>query len=147
VVDTGVGIPASEMPLIFDRFYRGTELNEARSTGSGLGLSIVKSIVDLHHGTIVVESRAGHGSRFVVTLPKDPHEVTEVEPAVADLPAGPGAPTPPSMKPAPAHRANVDVSSPSRDPALNHDPAPLSGDSGQAEPVIHPTTRESLPRP
>ena len=84
VVDTGVGIPASEMPLIFDRFYRGTELNEARSTGSGLGLSIVKSIVDLHHGTIVVESRVGHGSRFVVTLPKDPREVTEVEPAAPD---------------------------------------------------------------
>ena len=90
VVDTGVGIPASEMPLIFDRFYRGTELNEARSTGSGLGLSIVKSIVDMHHGTIVVESRAGHGSRFVVTLPKDPREVTEVEPPSPTCPPVPG---------------------------------------------------------
>ncbi len=123
VVDTGVGIPESEMPLIFDRFYRGTELNEARSTGSGLGLSIVKSIVDLHHGTIVVESRAGHGSRFVVTLPRDPREVTEVEPVAADLTADHGTSASPVTPPAPAHAANVDVSSPSHDPALNHDPA------------------------
>ena len=123
VVDTGVGIPASEMPLIFDRFYRGTELNEARSTGSGLGLSIVKSIVDLHHGTIVVESRAGRGSRFVVTLPKDPREVTGVEPAAPKLPAGPVASAPPATTPVTGQDANMDVSSPSHDPALNHDPA------------------------
>ena len=80
VVDTGVGIAAAELPLIFDRFYRGSEANEARGTGSGLGLAIVKSIVDMHHGSLAVESRIGHGSRFVVDLPKDPRAVTEVEP-------------------------------------------------------------------
>lgn len=124
VVDTGVGIPAAEMPLIFDRFYRGTELNEARSTGSGLGLSIVKSIVDLHHGKIVVESRAGHGAKFVITLPKDPREVTDVEPAATDLPSGSVGSSPPATTSSTGRGMNVDVSSPSQDPALNHDPAP-----------------------
>jgi signal transduction histidine kinase len=73
VTDTGVGIHPAELPHIFERFYRGSQANEARGTGSGLGLSIVKSIVDMHHGTIEVESRVGHGSRFVVTLPRDPN--------------------------------------------------------------------------
>ncbi len=72
VADTGVGIHPAELPRIFDRFYRGSQANEARGTGSGLGLAIVKSIVDMHHGTIEVESRVGHGARFVVTLPRDP---------------------------------------------------------------------------
>jgi len=72
VADNGVGIHPAELPRIFERFYRGSHANEARGTGSGLGLSIVKSIVDMHHGTIVVESRVGRGSRFVVTLPRDP---------------------------------------------------------------------------
>jgi len=72
VVDTGVGIHPAELPHIFERFYRGSHSNEARSTGSGLGLAIVKSIVDMHRGTILVESRVGKGSRFVVTLPRDP---------------------------------------------------------------------------
>ncbi len=74
IADTGVGIHASELPHIFDRFYRGSEANEARSAGSGLGLSIVKSIVDMHRGTIAVESQVGRGTRFVVTLPRDPHD-------------------------------------------------------------------------
>jgi signal transduction histidine kinase len=84
VIDTGVGIAAAELPLIFDRFYRGSAANEARGTGSGLGLAIVKSIVDMHHGSLAVESRIGHGSRFVVDLPKDPREVTDVEPPEPD---------------------------------------------------------------
>ena len=75
VIDTGVGIDASEMPHIFERFYRGSQANEARSSGSGLGLAIVRSIVDMHGGTILVESRIGGGSRFAVTLPADPRLV------------------------------------------------------------------------
>ena len=71
----GRGIREAELPLIFDRFYRGSGDNEARGTGSGLGLAIVKSIVDMHHGTIEVESRVGVGSRFVVRLPRDPRDV------------------------------------------------------------------------
>ena len=72
VADTGTGIDASELPRIFERFYRGSRANEARGSGSGLGLAIVKSIVDMHHGTISVDSRLGAGSRFTVLLPHDP---------------------------------------------------------------------------
>ena len=72
VVDTGVGIEATELPHIFERFYRGSRANEARGSGSGLGLAIARSIVEMHGGGIVVESRVGAGSRFSVTLPRDP---------------------------------------------------------------------------
>jgi signal transduction histidine kinase len=72
VSDTGVGIDATELPHIFDRFYRGSQANEARGSGSGLGLAIVRSIVDMHHGTVTVSSRLGVGTTFVVTLPRDP---------------------------------------------------------------------------
>jgi signal transduction histidine kinase len=72
VVDTGVGIDAAELPHIFERFYRGSQANEARGSGSGLGLAIVRSIVDMHGGSIEVESRVGSGSRFTVILPADP---------------------------------------------------------------------------
>jgi signal transduction histidine kinase len=72
VTDTGVGIDASELPRIFDRFYRGSRANEARGSGSGLGLAIVRSIVDMHHGSIAVDSQLGTGSRFTVLLPRDP---------------------------------------------------------------------------
>ena len=75
VADTGVGIDASELPHIFDRFYRGSRSSEARASGSGLGLAIVKSIVDMHGGRIAVESRLGVGTTFTVTLPKDPRTV------------------------------------------------------------------------
>jgi len=72
VSDTGVGIDEAELPRIFDRFYRGSRANEARGSGSGLGLAIVRSIVDMHGGTVAVESRLGAGSRFTVMLPRDP---------------------------------------------------------------------------
>jgi signal transduction histidine kinase len=72
VNDTGTGIDASELPRIFDRFYRGSRANEARGSGSGLGLAIVRSIVDMHGGSVTVDSRLGTGSRFSVFLPRDP---------------------------------------------------------------------------
>ncbi len=72
VRDTGVGIDASELPHIFERFYRGSLANEARGSGSGLGLAIVKSIVDMHGGRITVQSTLGQGTSMVVTLPRDP---------------------------------------------------------------------------
>jgi signal transduction histidine kinase len=75
VVDTGVGIDPNELPHIFERFYRGSRANEARGSGSGLGLAIVRSIVDIHGGTVTVESGANTGSRFTVRLPMDPRSI------------------------------------------------------------------------
>jgi len=67
VVDTGRGIPAEDLERIFDKFERvGSDDQE----GSGLGLPIAKAIVELHYGRIWVESQLGHGSRFVVHLPR-----------------------------------------------------------------------------
>ncbi len=77
VRDTGVGIDPSELPWIFDRFYRGSHANEARSSGSGLGLAIVKSIVEMHLGRISVESHVGEGTTFRVFLPRDPRAAGE----------------------------------------------------------------------
>jgi signal transduction histidine kinase len=85
VSDTGVGIDATELPRIFERVYRGSRANEARGSGSGLGLAIVRSIVEMHGGTVAVESRLGAGSRFTVTLPRDPRAVHA--PAAAPDPA------------------------------------------------------------
>ena len=75
VADTGVGIDAAELPHIFERFYRGSRANEARGSGSGLGLAIVRSIVDMHGGSVMVESGVDGGSRFTVRLPLDPRHV------------------------------------------------------------------------
>ncbi len=75
VRDTGVGIEPAELPHIFERFYRGSRANEARGSGSGLGLAIVRSIVDMHGGSITVESGTDRGSRFTVHLPRDPRAI------------------------------------------------------------------------
>jgi hypothetical protein len=69
-----------ELPHVFERFYRGSQANEARGSGSGLGLAIVRSIVDMHGGAITVESQVGAGSRFTVTLPPDPRMIAGTPP-------------------------------------------------------------------
>jgi two-component system, OmpR family, phosphate regulon sensor histidine kinase PhoR len=69
VSDTGVGIPASEIPKIFDKFYRVKDPKTRKVTGTGLGLSIVKGIIDAHNGTIEVESVPGEGTTFRILLP------------------------------------------------------------------------------
>ena len=71
VRDTGVGIAPGELPHVFDRFYRGASAHESRAAGSGLGLSIVKSIVEMHSGRIAVQSTPGHGTEITVSLPRD----------------------------------------------------------------------------
>lgn len=71
VSDTGEGIPAVDLPFIFDRFYR-TDKSRARfSGGSGLGLAIVKQLVEAHGGRVWAESALGQGSRFCVSVPID----------------------------------------------------------------------------
>jgi len=86
VSDTGVGIDPAELPRIFDRFFRGSRASEARGSGSGLGLAIVRSIVEMHGGTVAVESRLGVGSTFTVWLPRDPRQPEAGE--APTLPAG-----------------------------------------------------------
>ena len=69
VEDTGRGIPADVLPRVFDQFYR-VDKSRSRSTGgAGIGLTIVRKLVEAHGGTVRAESRPGEGARFVVTLP------------------------------------------------------------------------------
>jgi len=118
VTDTGVGIDPTEMPHIFERFYRGSRANEARGSGSGLGLAIVRSIVDMHGGTIVVESRVGEGSRFTVDLPRDPRLVAGTPAAERAAVASAAAAERQDGSP------NMTETSPSERPHVNPEPAP-----------------------
>lgn len=70
VTDTGIGIPAKDLPHIFDRFFRVTRGRSRLQGGSGLGLTIVKQAVDAHQGEISVESTEGQGTTFSFTIPK-----------------------------------------------------------------------------
>ena len=69
VADTGLGIPAEDVPHIFERFYRVDKARSRAAGGTGLGLSIVQWIAQAHGGGIEVQSQAGQGTTFTVTLP------------------------------------------------------------------------------
>lgn len=70
VSDTGIGIPEQELPLVFERFYRTEKSRNRKLGGAGIGLTIVKSIVTAHEGTVSVESYGDRGSCFTVRIPK-----------------------------------------------------------------------------
>lgn len=78
VKDNGVGIPANEVPYVFDRFYRA-ENSGINKTGSGLGLSIVKSVMDKHGGKIWAESEEGKGSAFHIVFKGSSFSFDEME--------------------------------------------------------------------
>lgn len=69
VSDTGAGIPAEHLNRIFDRFQQVDDANTRKHEGSGIGLSLAREMILLHHGTITVESEVGKGTTFHVTLP------------------------------------------------------------------------------
>jgi signal transduction histidine kinase len=70
VGDQGIGIPEAELAQVFDRYFRGG--NVGGTVGTGIGLFLVKAVIDLHHGSITLASRQGEGTRFTVRLPRDP---------------------------------------------------------------------------
>jgi signal transduction histidine kinase len=78
VVDHGIGIPLKEQLKIFEKFYRVGDPLVHNTKGSGLGLSLVRHIVQAHGGVVAVESAPGRGSKFIITLPVQNSEVQQV---------------------------------------------------------------------
>ncbi len=70
LTDTGVGIPKEELPKIFDLFYRGKYARQMDKTGAGIGLTLVKNLVEMHGGRIDVESMKNRGTTFILTFPR-----------------------------------------------------------------------------
>jgi PAS domain S-box-containing protein len=83
VSDEGVGIPQAELPQLFQRFYRASNVDERAISGLGVGLYIVKELVTLHGGTVDVVTEEGRGSTFRVILPLLDEQVTAPTPGVA----------------------------------------------------------------
>ena len=82
MTDTGIGIPREAQAKIFDRFFRVDPSRSREMGGTGLGLTIVRSAVLLHRGTIRVESEEGAGSTFTVSIPLNYIENPDVEETV-----------------------------------------------------------------
>ncbi len=69
VTDTGIGIPPGEQDRVFDRFYQVDGTSRRRYRGTGLGLALVREIVESNGGTVSIQSQEGQGSSFVIRLP------------------------------------------------------------------------------
>ncbi len=105
VVDDGIGIAADKMDGIFKPFYDGQH-RRLNTYGTGIGLSLTKDMVTLHHGTIEVKSVEGEGTTFVLTLPLRreayaPEEIDEEEPTPQPMETPQHAPTPAAVQPEP----------------------------------------------
>lgn len=83
ITDTGMGIKNEDQPYIFDRFYQSSSNPHSEKEGFGIGLTLVRELLDLHSGSISVESRKGSGTTFNISLPNNLDQVT-VEKASAD---------------------------------------------------------------
>jgi two-component system OmpR family sensor kinase len=85
IEDHGIGIPETDRQRVFERYYRGS--NTSGIVGSGVGLYLVSTIVDLHKGSVALDSREGEGSRFILRLPNHSVEVQDARnrPPVCDL--------------------------------------------------------------
>jgi len=87
VEDRGMGIPEKDRERLFARYARGS--NVSGIVGTGIGLYLVKMVVDLHHGRVAVESREGEGARFTVRLPAAlPRQETPAVAAASAVPSG-----------------------------------------------------------
>lgn len=89
VADRGIGVPSADLDRLFERYHRGS--NVSGIVGTGVGLYLVKMVVDMHGGAVTVESREGDGARFTIRLPRKPAAPLEsaaiVEaPSIADPP-------------------------------------------------------------
>src|SRR5262249_19416533 len=89
VADHGIGIPASDLDRLFERYHRGS--NVSGIVGTGMGLYLVKMVVDLHGGSIKVQSEEGEGSRFTVRLPiNDQSQINVISQAKGTSPSPEG---------------------------------------------------------
>lgn len=94
VADNGIGIPPEELPFIFDKFYQARSSERISNPGTGIGLALTKGLVELHRGSIRVQSTPGHETKFSILLPIDrqayrDEEVSEIADAVpGDVPNG-----------------------------------------------------------
>lgn len=78
ISDSGIGIPREELSKVFDEFYRASNVPKDIKTGSGLGLSIAKQIVESHKGKITVSSEPGIWTKFTFILPRNPNNISEM---------------------------------------------------------------------
>lgn len=85
VTDRGPGIVPEETERIFDKFYRGRHTLESQCSGTGMGLTIARGIIQAHEGQIWVESTPGHGATFIFTLPFNHKEIEEPRAAGGEL--------------------------------------------------------------
>jgi signal transduction histidine kinase len=69
VIDRGIGIDAEDLPHVFKPFFRGRRAADAQIHGTGIGLTVVRHVVDAHKGDVTVTSRPGEGTTVVVELP------------------------------------------------------------------------------
>jgi len=98
VRDRGPGIPLDEQPRIFERFYRARTARDRNVRGSGIGLALVKHIVEAHGGRLAVDSAPGQGATFTVALPAAPVTAAPGDPAAATATPPPIGVTPPPLQ-------------------------------------------------
>jgi DNA-binding response OmpR family regulator/anti-sigma regulatory factor (Ser/Thr protein kinase) len=121
VADTGIGIPPDQLEKVFDRFYQIDSSQTREQEGSGIGLALVKELVDLHHGTIRVQSSVGEGTKFTVQFPTGAGALS-----ADDLVEGPPG--------AEASRPKLVPLGVNRSTAREVD-EPLAGDPGDGKPI------------
>ncbi|SHJ24768.1 Signal transduction histidine kinase [Tangfeifania diversioriginum] len=79
IKDTGIGIPSDRLPHIFDRFYQVDGSATRKHEGTGIGLALTKELIELHKGNILVNSKEGEGSEFIIQLPQGDFEIKKDE--------------------------------------------------------------------